>query len=108
MIENTKKSILGYQLLIAEDFSTKDEVISKVKYRISRLQLLEDDEEAIESIKILNKFLKDCELYNKKMEKLEDKENIFLNVLRTTDKKEQREYILNKLKEIDNEKINFV
>ena len=108
MLENTRKSILGYQFLIAEDFSSKEEVISKVKYRISNLELLDDDYEAVESVKLLKKFLKDCGLHQKKIDRLENKEDFYYSALMNMQNKEQKNYIIHKLNELDNEKIKFL
>ena len=108
MLEKTKKSILGYQLLIAEDYSSKEEIINKVKIKISSLELLDGDEEADESIKVLKNFLKNCEIYQKKIDRLDTKENFYTDVLRKTQKKESRQYILDKLNDIDNEKTKFL
>jgi hypothetical protein len=108
MLEKTKKSILGYQFLIAEDYSSKEEIINKVKIRISSLELLDGDEEAEESIKVLKNFLKNCDLHQKKLDKLDGKENFYIDALRNTQKKQNREYILDKLNDIDNEKTKFL
>ena len=108
MLEKTKKSILGYQFLIAEDYSSKEEIINKVKIRISSLDLLDGDEEAEESIRVLKNFLKNCEIYQKKLDKLDDKENLYIGALRNTKQKENRHYILDKLNELDNEKTKFL
>jgi hypothetical protein len=108
MLEKTKKSILGYQFLIAEDFSSKEEIIDKIKLRIAKLELLDDDEDAIESIRILKNFLKNCQIHQKKLDKIDSKENFYMDVLKNLKKNEQKQYILDKLDELDNEKTKFL
>jgi hypothetical protein len=108
MLEKTKKSILGYQFLIAEDFSSKEEIIDKIKLRIAKLELLDDDEDALESIRILKNFLKNCQIHQKKLDKIDSKENFYMDVLKNLKKSEQKQYILDKLDELDNEKTKFL
>jgi hypothetical protein len=108
MLEKTKKSILGYQFLIAEDFSSKEEIMDKIKLRIAKLELLDDDEDAIESIRILKNFLKNCQIHQKKLDKIDSKENFYMDVLKNLKKSEQKQYILDKLDELDNEKTKFL
>jgi hypothetical protein len=108
LLENTKKSIYGLQVLIAEDFSSKDEIRQKVIDKIQRLQLLDDDAEAIESVSLLKRFLQDCKKQNDKLNKLENKELIYEDALRNTEAKHQREFILKKLQEIDTDKTKFL
>jgi len=108
MLEKTKKSILGYQFLIAEDFSSKEEIMDKIKLRRAKLELLDDDEDAIESIRILKNFLKNCQIHQKKLDKIDSKENFYMDVLKNLKKSEQKQYILDKLDELDNEKTKFL
>jgi hypothetical protein len=87
LVEKTKLSIYGLQVLIAEDYSSKQEIMDKVKAKISNLQLLDDDNEAIESINLLQAFLKECIEQGKKINKLEQKEHKFYPLKRVHSKK---------------------
>jgi hypothetical protein len=108
LVEKTKLSIYGLQVLIAEDYSSKQEIMDKVKAKISNLQLLDDDNEAIESINLLQTFLKKCIEQGKKINKLEQKELIYEEALRNTNSTHSREFILKKLQNIDTDKTKFL
>jgi hypothetical protein len=108
LVEKTKISIYGLQVLIAEDYSSKQEIEEKVKAKISNLQLLDDDDEAKESIKLLQSFLKDCVEQGKKINKLELKESIYEDALRKSNSPHSREFILQKLQNIDTDKTKFL
>lgn len=108
LVEKTKASIYGLQVLIADDFATKADIEAKVMAKISNLELLDDDSEAKESIKLLQEFLKDCNRQSKKINKLELKESIYEDALRNTTSPHSREYILKKLEEIDTDKTKFL
>lgn len=101
-------SIYGLQVLIAEDYSSKQEIEEKVKAKISNLQLLDDDSEARESIKLLQSFLKDCTAQGKKINKLELKESIYEDALRSSTNEHSRKFILQKLQDIDTDKTKFL
>jgi hypothetical protein len=108
LLDKTKASIYGLQVLIAEDYSSKQEIMDKVKAKISNLQLLDDDNEAIESINLLQTFLKECIEQGKKINKLEHKELIYEEALRNTNSTHTREFILKKLQNIDTDKTKFL
>lgn len=108
LVEKTKSSIYGLQVLIAEDYSSKQEIEDKVKAKISNLQLLDDEDEARESIKLLQAFLKDCVEQGKKIKKLELKESIYENALWSTNSSHTRKFILQKLEDIDTDKTKFL
>jgi hypothetical protein len=108
LVDKTKASIYGLQVLIAEDYSSKQEIMDKVKAKISNLQLLDDDIEAIESINLLQAFLKDCIEQGKKINKLDLKESIYEDALRSSNNPHTREFILKKLQNIDTDKTKFL
>jgi spore coat polysaccharide biosynthesis predicted glycosyltransferase SpsG len=110
LIEKTKQSIEGLQLLVVDDLSVKSEIEKKVKEKIEKLELLDDDDEAIEAIRLFKIFLKDCYKHSLKLNKLEEKELLYENVLRGTrgTSMHQREFILKKLQEIDTDKNKFL
>jgi lipoate-protein ligase A len=108
LIDKTKASIYGLQVLIAEDYSSKQEIEEKVKAKITNLELLDEDYEAIESIKLLQAFLKDCYKQTKKLDKLEQKELIYEDALRNSNSTHSREFILKKLQDIDTDKNKFL
>lgn len=111
LIEKTKQSIEGLQLLVVDDFSAKSEIEKKVKEKIEKLELLDDDNEAIEAIRLFKNFLKDCYKHSQKLNKLEQKELLYENALRgvnTTNAMHSREFILKKLQEIDTDKTKFL
>ena len=108
LVEKTKVSIYGLQVLIAEDYSSRQEIEDKVKAKISNLQLLDDDIEARESIKLLQSFLKDCIEQGKKINKLEQKELIYEDALRGSNNTHTRDFILKKLQNIDTDKTKFL
>jgi hypothetical protein len=108
LVEKTKSSIYGLQVLIAEDYSSKQEIMDKVKAKISNLQLLDDENEARESINLLQAFLKDCIEQGKKIKKLELKEKIYEDALFSTDSSQTRKFILQKLEDIDTDKNKFL
>jgi hypothetical protein len=108
LVEKTKSSIYGLQVLIAEDYSSKQEIEQKIKAKIINLQLLDDDNEARESINLLQAFLKDCVQQGKKINKLELKESIYEDALRNTNSTHTREFILKKLQDIDTDKTKFL
>jgi hypoxanthine phosphoribosyltransferase len=108
LVEKTKASIYGLQVLIAEDYSSKQEIEDKVKAKISNLQLLDDEDDARESIKLLQAFLKDCIEQGKKMKKLELKEKIYEDALFSANSSQTRKYILQKLEDIDTDKNKFL
>ena len=43
LVEKTKASIYGLQVLIADDFATRADIEAKVMAKISNLELLDDD-----------------------------------------------------------------
>jgi hypothetical protein len=108
LVEKTKASIYGLQVLIAEDYSSKQEIMDKVKAKINNLQLLDDEDDVIESINLLQAFLKDCIEQGKKINKLEQKELIYEEALRNTNSTHSREFILKKLQNIDTDKTKFL
>ena len=111
LIEKTLQSIEGLQLLVVDDFSAKIEIEKKVKEKIEKLELLDDDDEAIEAIRLLKNFLKDCYKHSQKLNKLEQKELLYENALRGVSRNtamHSREFILKKLQEIDTEKTKFI
>lgn len=108
LVEKTKASIYGLQVLIAEDYSSKQEIEEKVKVKISNLKLLDDDSEARESIKLLQTFLKDCMEQGKKIKKLELKESLYEDALRKSTTPHSRQFILQKLQDIDTDKTKFL
>ena len=108
LVDKTKVSIYGLQVLIAEDYSSKEEIMDKVKAKISNLQLLDDEDDARESVKLLQAFLKDCIEQGKKMKKLELKEKIYEDALFSANSSQTRKYILQKLEDIDTDKNKFL
>lgn len=108
LIEKTKQSIEGLQLLVVDDISTKSEIEKKVKEKIEKLELLDDDDDAVEAVRLLKNFLKDCDKQSQKLNKLEQKEMLYENALRGTTSVQQREFILKKLQEIDTDKTKFL
>jgi len=108
MIENTKNTIAGLKIILAEDFSSRREIEEKIKIKLSKLELLDDDDEAIEASRLLKNLLIECQNHSKKLNKLELKESIYEDALRGTQAQHQREYILRKLEEIDKEKQTFI
>ena len=108
LVEKTKASIYGLQVLIAEDYSSKQEIEQKIKAKIINLQLLDDDNEARESIKLLKSFLLDCVQQGKKINKLEIKEAIYEDALRNSNSPQSRKLILQKLEDIDTDKNKFL
>ena len=108
LVDKTKVSIYGLQVLIAEDYSSKEEIMDKVKAKISNLQLLDDEDDARESIKLLQAFLKDCIEQGKKMKKLELKEKIYEDALFSANSSQTRKFILQKLEDIDTDKNKFL
>ena len=106
LVEKTKSSIYGLQVLIAEDYSSKQEIEQKIKAKIINLQLLDDDNEARESIKLLKSFLLDCVQQGKKINKLELKESIYEDALRNSNSPQSRK--LQKLEDIDTDKNKFL
>jgi len=101
-------TISGLKVILSEDFSSRREIEEKVKLKLSKLELLDDDEEAIEASRLLKSFLSECEKHSKKLNKLELKESIYEDALRGTQAQHQREFILRKLEEIDKEKQTFI
>jgi len=108
LVDKTKVSIYGLQVLIAEDYSSKEEIMDKVKAKISNLQLLDDEDDARESIKLLQAFLKDCIEQGKKIKKLELKEKIYEDALFSANSSQTRKLILQKLEDIDTDKNKFL
>jgi hypoxanthine phosphoribosyltransferase len=108
LVDKTKVSIYGLQVLIAEDYSSKEEIMDKVKAKISNLQLLDDEDDARESIKLLQAFLKDCIEQGKKIKKLELKEKIYEDALFIANSSQTRKLILQKLEDIDTDKNKFL
>jgi hypoxanthine phosphoribosyltransferase len=108
LVDKTKVSIYGLQVLIAEDYSSKEEIMDKVKAKISNLQLIDDEDDARESIKLLQAFLKDCIEQGKKMKKLELKEKIYEDALFSANSSQTRKFILQKLEDIDTDKNKFL
>lgn len=107
LVENTRNSISGLKELLADDFSSRSEIEQKVKQKIGSLELLDDDDEAVEAIKLLNNFLVECERFAKKLSKLQLKESIYEDALKATQAEQHRDFILKKLEEIDKEKRQF-
>jgi hypothetical protein len=108
LVENTRNTISGLKVILAEDFSSRREIEEKVKLKLGKLELLDDDEEAVEASTLLKNFLIECQKHSKKLNKLELKESIYEDALRGTQAQHQREYILRKLEEIDKEKQTFI
>lgn len=108
LVENTRNTISGLKVILAEDFSSRREIEETIKKEIEELELLGSDEDALESISLFKSFFVDCDKHAKKLNKLELKESIYEDALRGTQAQQQREYILRKLEEIDNEKQNFI
>lgn len=108
LVEKTRNTISGLKVLLADDFSSRREIEEKVKLKIEQLELLDDDEAAIESVQMLRSFLIECNNHAKKINKLELKESIYEDALRGAKAEHQREFIIRKLSEIDNEKQTFL
>ena len=71
LVENTRNTISGLKVLLAEDFSSRREIEEKVKLKLGKLELLDDDEEAVEASTLLKNFLIECQKHSKKLNKLE-------------------------------------
>lgn len=108
ILENTRNVISGMKTLLEDDLSARNEIENKVKDKIEKLSLLDDDEDAIASVKELNKFLIDCEKYSRKVDKLQLKESIYETALVKTNNEHNRQIILAKLAEIDKDKKTFI
>jgi hypothetical protein len=108
LVENTRNTISGLKVILSEDFSSRREIEEKVKLKLSKLELLDDDEEAVQASRLLKDFLIECDRHSKKLNKLELKESIYEDALRATQAQHQREFILRKLEEIDKEKQTFI
>jgi len=108
LVEKTTNTISGFKFILSEDFSFKNEIEEKVKVKLSKLKIFDDDEEAIEASRLLKNFLIECQNHSKKLNKLELKESIYIDAFSGTQAQHQREYILRKLEEIDKEKQTFI
>lgn len=106
--ENTQAVIEGLKSLLEDDITAKQEIENKVRQKIETLELLDDDDDAIEAKKLLVKFLHDCDKYSKKVDKLQLKESIYETALVNTKNEQNRSLILQKLAEIDKDKKTFV
>lgn len=109
MIESIKSSIEGFKLLITDDFSCYSDVTTRAENKIKSLEILaeENDEEAIEGIKLLKTFLHECGKYAEKMNKLQQKETLYEETLRKIQSPAQKEFVLKKLEQIEAEKKKF-
>jgi len=108
IVENTRNTISGLKVILADDFKSRREIEEKVKAQISELELLDDDNDAIESVRLLKNFLVDCEKHSRKLNKLELKESIYEDALSKSNAEHQRSFILSKLEEIKKEKFIFL
>lgn len=107
ILDNTRSTIDGFKLLLADDFSSRREVEADVKTDIENFSLLDDDNEAIESIKLYKIFLSEIESHSKKLNKLELKEKLYEDTL-TNAREDKRDFILGVLKDINKQKHTFL
>jgi alcohol dehydrogenase YqhD (iron-dependent ADH family) len=105
--ENTRNTITGFEILLAEDFSLRKEFEQKLQAEVNDLSLIDDDEDAKEAIRLIKEFFTKCNEHAKKLNKLQLKESVYEDALRNTQAQPQREFILTKLEEISNEKKIF-
>lgn len=106
ILDNTRSTIDGFKVLLEDDFSSRREVEDSVKNQIDELSLLDDDAEAVESVRLYKNFLSDIERHSKKLNKLELKEKIYEDTLETA-KEDKRDFILGVLKDIKKDKHTF-
>jgi hypothetical protein len=103
------KSIEGLRMLLEEDPIGKSEIEGILKRRIDGLdELAEDgDEEAREYAKTLRNLLRESFKHGGKISKLEEQEEMYIDMLRRTNKQSTRTLILKKLEDIDKQKKSF-
>lgn len=107
ILDNTRSTINGFKVLLADDFSSRREVENDIKSEMEELSLLDDDAEAIESVNLYKAFLSDIERHAKKINKLELKEKLYEDTL-TTAREDKRDFILGVLKDINKDKHTFL
>ena len=105
--ENTRNTITGFEILLAEDFTYRREFEQKLQAEATDLSLIDEDEDAKEAIQLIKAFFLKCNMHFKKLNKLELKESLYEDALRNTQALQQREFILTKLEEISNDKKTF-
>jgi len=106
MINETRNTIEGFKVLLADDFSSRREIEESVKEEIADLELL-NDEESVQAVNLYKQFLLDCEKHAKKLSKLQLKETIYEDALKGATSDFQRDFVLKKLEEIDKDKKIF-
>ena len=103
-----EKSIEGLRMLLEEE-QGKDSIEHIIKRRLNGLdELAEDgDDEARKYAKMHRNLLRESNKHTIKISKLEEQEEMYVDMLRRTNKQSTRTLILKKLDDIDKQKKSF-
>lgn len=103
------KSIEGLRMLLEEEQMGKDSIEQVIKKRINGLdELAEDgDDVAREYAKMHRNLLRESNKHSIKISKLEEQEEMYIDMLRRTNIQSNRTLILKKLDDIDKQKKSF-
>jgi hypothetical protein len=104
-----KMSIDGLRMLLEEDHKGKDSIEHIIKRRLNGLDELADDgdEEARQYAKMHRNLLRESNKHSIKISKLEEQEEMYLDLLRRNTNQSSKNLILKKLEDIEKQKKSF-